>query len=312
MSYQYDLPDFKRYLNDLNKKNRVDGLIFWQNRIPLPIDLFNRMFRESDHFISLYFDHLLAAVLVLEGSAEKLASFGLTFADLPSSDVNKQLGQMTSFIHSSLQQDRRLQNVASELTVLMGVSDYQPKAARLIEALTHKGKKYPRLYCPPIVRETVSATFPSVFKDIGADNTDMIGNVIADHYDMYRAGFGDALANIFNKLLDFRLVCNGVSSGLQILTSIVCESDMTVIEERTRDGSLWEPELLEEHAVRLNPEHPFFTVLGSGSPSSLKAVTELLYSLSKFESHQFSTPQKKLIENMRQEISRELWIKYEK
>ena len=52
MSYQYDLADFKRYLHDKNRYYRVDGLIFWQNRIPMPIDQFNRYFDKSGKIVT--------------------------------------------------------------------------------------------------------------------------------------------------------------------------------------------------------------------------------------------------------------------
>ena len=47
MDYQFDVSDFKAYLKDKNPAYRVEGLTFWQKRIPLPIDLFNRIFDDS-------------------------------------------------------------------------------------------------------------------------------------------------------------------------------------------------------------------------------------------------------------------------
>ena len=55
---------------------------------------------------------------------------------------------------------------------------------------------------------------------VGQDNTDMFGNIIADRYNIYRAGFGDALAFIFNALLDFRILCSGRGGHLQELRVI--------------------------------------------------------------------------------------------
>jgi len=311
MSYKYDLPDFKRYLNDLNAKYRIDGLIFWQNRIPLPIDLFNRMFRESDYFISLYFDHLFASIMILNEGDELLEKLELSFEELPTNDVNKEIESLRSLFRLSLQKDRVLQNLAKNLSDLMGIKEYELDSHKLISAISHKGKKYPRLYAPNSIKEVITGAFPSAFDHIGISNTDMIGNVIADHYDMYRAGFGDALAIIFNKLLDFRILCNGLGGGLQTVSLNVTDSEAIIIEERTSDGSLWEADIVTDHVLRLNPEHPFYEILGRNSDDLQQPAIDLLYALSKYESEQFSTSQKKLIENMRQEISRDLWIKYQ-
>ena len=313
MSYRYDLPDFKRYLNDLSKRNRIDGLIFWQNRIPLPIDLFNRFFNESDYFVGLYVDHLSVAVTILASNSSVLETTGLDFKHFPTNEVNKNREIFSSLVHESLQHSKEVQNTSDEVAESLGLEDYELSVDKLFSALTHKGKKYTRLYCPEPIKKIVVHSFPNAFLDIGFDNTDMFGNVIADHYDMYRAGFGDALSYLFNKLLDYRLLCEGAVVGLKTVPARldISKTEQNILEQRTSDGSLWEPYMLDQHTLRLNPEHPFFVKLNGSDSSSQKAAVEILYSLSEFESQQFSDSQKKLIENMRQEVSRELWIKYE-
>ena len=90
MSYQYDLADFKRFLHAKNPKYRVDGLIFWQNRIPLPIDLFNRIFDEADAIIVEYINQVTASALAFSCGEELLEKFGTQITSLPSSELEGQ------------------------------------------------------------------------------------------------------------------------------------------------------------------------------------------------------------------------------
>lgn len=312
MSYVYDLSDFKRYLSDLYPSYRVDGLVFWQNRIPLPIDLFNRIFAEADIFFSHYLNHLLVAVIALENQKEILGNIDkkISFSELPSSSVGVYVRETANTIGIILNTNRKYSNIAVALADLLSFGEYLPEPNQLAKALCHQGKKYARIYCSSPFREIINA-HSNVFNDIAFDNTDMFGNVIADHYNIYRSGFSDALAIIFNQLIDFRVLCAGRSTSLQrISLSVEKEgSDFNVDIKKTKDGSLWEPDYDNEHILRLNPEHPFFTA--SVTNKSIESLKVLLFCLSKFEYSQFSDSQRKLMENMRQEISRELWIKYD-
>lgn len=77
---------------------------------------------------------------------------------------------------------------------------------------------------------------------IGQDNTDMFGNIIADRYNIYRSGFSDALAIIFNALLEFRLLFSGKSGNLPRFRVIMtAPDDVDIRFGKTADGSLWEP-----------------------------------------------------------------------
>ena len=89
MSYQYDLADFKRYLHDRNRAYRVDGLIFWQNRIPLPIDLFNRIFDESDQIVTDYIYQLAASTLVFNKAGAFEKKLGHPVSDLPTDKLEQ-------------------------------------------------------------------------------------------------------------------------------------------------------------------------------------------------------------------------------
>lgn len=312
MSYVYDLPDFKRFLNDSNSSYRVDGLIFWQNRIPLPMDLFNRMFEDGGHFFSLYTNHLMAALVACEYQAEICDHFNVPFEDLPSKNMKGSERALELVLQAIIDREQRFRATAAAVTDQLQLEDYQLNAASLTSALCHQGKKYMRLHCPVAIHDIISVRFPSAAGIIGSSNTDMFGNVIADHYNIYRSGFSDALAIIFNKHLDFRLMCHGHTPGLQRVSLSVEGDDLnfSVIEERTKDGSLWEPDYQDDHVLRINPEHPFCKKMAAEGVDTT-AVAELLYEMSVFENSQFSDSQKKLLENMRQEISRELWIKFD-
>ncbi|WP_108320988.1 hypothetical protein [Vibrio cholerae] len=94
MNYQYDLADFKRYLNDKNSKYRVDGLIFWQNRIPLPIDLFNRIFNESSQIVSDYVYQVVASSVTFSNRESFEKALSVEVSDLPTDDLKKQASEL--------------------------------------------------------------------------------------------------------------------------------------------------------------------------------------------------------------------------
>jgi hypothetical protein len=310
MQYKYDLPDFKRYLNDANPKNRVDGLIFWQNRIPIPTDLFNRMFNGGDVFFSLYIDYLLGGIAAYKAKDEILEQCKIEFETLPTNKAKQYELRLTEVIQNVINQDRGFITSAHALKELLGIEDYQLVATRLSKALCHQGKKFDRLFCPQEVKRVLELRFPEIIGVVGVTNTDMFGNVVADYYNIYRSGFGDALALIFNKHMEFRMRCNGHGEGLQRISLTVDTSDRKIlfVEEKTKDGSLWEPDYVDDHVLRINPEHPFFSQI---SKDGTKALITFLYRMCEFEGSQFSDTQRKLLENMRQEISRDLWIQYD-
>lgn len=312
MSYVYDLPSFKKYLNDLSPKNKVDGLTFWQNKIPLPIDIFNKFFNESGSFFYTYIDHLIAALVAYEATKEGDGFGGVAFDQLPTKDLKKYSINLVEDIDLVISENGKFKSMAQALSDLLEVDGYEIQAKRIYAALTHQGKKYSRIYCPSVMKDLIDSRFPGALDCIALSNADMFGNVIADHYGMYRAGFNDALVFIFNKQIDFRLLTKGSGQGLQRISISVVKNDsnIKVLEERIRDGSLWEPGYDEDHLVKLNPEHPFFKNIVSDE-NTASTITELLYCLCQFENNQFSDTQRKLLENMRQEVSRELWIKFD-
>lgn len=307
MSYQYDLSDFKRYLNNKNGKYRVDGLIFWQNRIPLPIDLFNRIFNESDQIVIDYVYQVVASAVVFSERSSFENTFSIAVADLPNKDLKKQVLVLEGWLQERLPTNSAVTRMAYEVADILGLDGFEFSSNKVAEALQHQGKKYARIFMPSEVRLEFDAI--SGCDAVGQDNTDMFGNIIADRYNIYRSGFSDALAIIFNALLEFRILCSGRGEHLQqfrVLTPLIDNIDVRI--GKTTDGSLWEPGYEDDHYITLNNEHPLVRHLSEGES---KPLAEVLFFLGEFENGQFSETNKKLVENMRQEISRSLWIKHD-
>ncbi|CNK67498.1 TPA: hypothetical protein PXN07_003755 [Yersinia enterocolitica] len=307
MSYQYDLADFKRYLNHKNPKYRVDGLIFWQNRIPIPIDLFNQIFDDADMIITDYIYHVVASALVFSNKEDFLQKIGVAVSDLPSSDLAKKIDNLRNWVGEKIIENREIKNLAYDLSEVLGFHEFNLASESIVNSLIHKGKKYSRLYMP----EVIKVHFDRIggCDDVGKDNTDMFGNIIADRYDIYRSGFSDALAIIFNILLEFRVkYLNSKSNLKRLILSAEKETEVDVRIGRTIDGSLWEPGYEDNHFVIINKSHP---LLRNSVEQDWKILSEVIYFFAEFENNQFSDAQKKFLENMRQVVSRSLWIKYD-
>ncbi|EJO9869042.1 hypothetical protein NU768_002984 [Vibrio vulnificus] len=308
MNYQYDLADFKRYLNDKNPKYRVDGLIFWQNRIPLPIDLFNRIFNESDQIVSDYVYQVAASAITFSYRDSFEETLGVKVSDLPKGDLKKQIVGLKEWLNEKLPENSPVVRMAYEVADTLGLDSFAFSTDKVAEALQHQGKKYARLFMPVEVKEHLSLIADC--EGVGTDNTDMFGNIIADRYNIYRSGFSDALAIIFNALLEFRILCSGRGEHLQRLRVIApLVEDIDIRLGKTRDGSLWEPGYEDDHYITLNSEHPLVRDL---SENQSKPLAELLFYMGEFENGQFSDESKKLVENLRQTVSRSLWIKNDK
>ncbi|GFO73561.1 hypothetical protein BJAS_P4424 [Bathymodiolus japonicus methanotrophic gill symbiont] len=307
MGYQYDLADFKRYLNDKNSKYRVDGLIFWQNRIPLPIDLFNRIFNESDQIVTDYVYQVAASAVTFSNRDSFQEALGIEVSDLPKSDLKKQSKELNLWLTEKLSNRSAVAHMSYEISGLFGLEDFNFSVDKVAESLTHQGKKYARIFMPAEVRKEYSLI--KGCDDVGQENTDMFGNIIADKYNIYRSGFSDALAIIFNALLDFRILCSGKGSHLpkvRVISPLV--EDVDVRLGKTTDGSLWEPGYEDDHYIMINQDHPLVREISSEQSGPL---AECLFFLGELENNQFSDEKKKFVEELRQAVSRSLWIKHD-
>lgn len=307
MNYQYDIADFKRYLNEKNASYRVDGLIFWQNRIPLPIDLFNRIFDESDLIVTDFIYQVAASAVVYSQKESFESTFGLAVTNLPTEKLAQNGAELTSWVAGHLPVSCRIVRMAYEVAELLGLSGFEFSGDRVAAALVHKGKKYGRLFMPDQIKGMVNGI--SGCETIGQDNTDMFGNIIADRYNIYRSGFSDALAIIFNALLEFRILFSGKGGELpKFRVTAPAPTDADVRFGKTADGSLWEPGYGDDHFIVINSEHPMMRNLPQ---EQYGALAEFLFFIGQYENSQFSDQNKKFIENMRQTISRSLWIKHD-
>jgi len=307
MSYQYDLADFKRYLNDRNPKYRIDGLIFWQNRIPLPIDLFNRIFNESSQIVSDYVYQVAASAVTYSNRDSFEKAMAVEVADLPKGDLKQQVDALEEWLNRKLPESSSVVRMCYEVADLLGLDNFTFSIDKVTDALLHQGKKYVRLFIPEEVRTKLNLVPGCEY--VGTANTDMFGNIIADRYNIYRSGFSDALSIIFNALLEFRILCSGRGEHLQQLSVMPpLVGDIDIRLGKTRDGSLWEPGYEDDHYVTLNGEHPLVRDLSEGQS---KPLAELLFYMGKFENEQFSDEAKKLVENFRQDVSRSSWIKHD-
>lgn len=307
MDYQYDLADFKRYLNQKNEKYRVDGLIFWQNRIPLPIDLFNRIFNESDQIVTDYIYQVAASAVTFSNRNSFQEIFDIEVTDLPKADLKKQLIDLNHWLTEALYDGSAVVNMTYEIADLLGMDGFTFSISKVADALQHQGKKYARIFMPVEVKQQYSSI--KGCDEVGQDNTDMFGNIIADKYNIYRSGFSDALAIIFNALLEFRILFSGKGGYLpkvRIIAPVVDDVDVRI--GKTSDGSLWEPRYEDDHYITINQDHPLVRQL---SAEQFGPLAECLFFLGELENSQFSDEKKKFVEELRQSLSRSLWIKYD-
>lgn len=315
MTYVYDSTDFKGYLLANSTKFRVDGLSVWFNSIPLPVDLFDQVFDDSLNHFKLYLDHVVAAVVLGSAINSNLIS-NLSLKDFPSGEV---MDEHSLIVKDALESELKeklvlYEEFVSVISDYLGIEEYQINVVSLMQALSHQGKKYSRIYCPAEIKDKIKESFPEVLKSFAKSNGDMFGNVIADQLGIYRSGFNDALASIFSRLLDFKICeCRGILTSRPRITLISnvdgndVETSKKIVYEKTSDGSLWEPYFDGEYKVKLNPIHPYAKKLPEFNDST-KFFYEFLNKISEYEAQLLDEKDLKSIELMRSIISRTLWI----
>jgi hypothetical protein len=193
---------------------------------------------------------------------------------------------------------------------MLGLERYSCHPPMLMAALSHKGKKYERLYLPKSIRALLKEHVPSVLDKIATGNGDMFGNVIADDVGLYRAGFGDALSALFNKLLDYKIEKCGGIIGEESTVRLRFGGDISssigdrVIHVRTSDGSLWEPFFDGDTKIKLNPSHSFYSAI-SDSKGPV-AIFQLLLKMAEIEANSQTSKELQLREDFRLHLSRQL------
>lgn len=311
MKHVFDNPGFKKYLLSKEGRFKADGLSIWFNMIPIPLDLFDNFFDSWRDYFALYLDHLIVSI-VLANNINSLNSREISFKDLPTDGLSlKSRDDVKEIITHSLKSDSRYQLMAQEISTILGVDGYILESSALINALSHKGKKYDRLFIPRFVRTLISRDYPLVLNEVATRNGDMFGNIIADGIGLYRAGFGDALSALFNKLLDYKIDnCSGVlrkqhSVRLTFGSGTDSRIGERVLHTRTSDGCLWQPFFDGDLKIKLNPSHPFYTVITNSGDAG--ALLQLLLKMSEIESNSSTNRELELHEDYRLNLSRKLW-----
>jgi len=312
MNHVFDNEGFKKYLFVEHGKFRADGLSIWVNKIPVPVDLFNDFFNSWRYYFKLYLDHVMASAILAQRLNE-IESSSLSIECLPGKNyVLKNACELNNLISSALQ-EASYQSLAKDIAFVLGVSDYQLELESLLSVLSHDGKKYSRIYFPVYIRRKISESYPLVISQVATRNGDLFGNVIADRIGLYRGGFGDALSILFNKLLDFKIEkCSGFigytnSARLDFEVHEDGSLSERVIFERISDGALWEPVFDGTLKIKINPSHPYYSIIsGCGNP---QAVIELLLTMCEAEMNSQNNNELKVLEGLRVGISRTLWVR---
>ena len=310
MKHVFDNPGFKNYLLSKKKKFKADGLSIWFSTIPIPLDLFDTFFDSWKEFFALYLDHLIVSI-ILANNIHLLNSREINFKDLPTDGLSPRSKDIvTEIIIHCLKSDSQYHKFAKELSNILGVDDYILEESALMSALSHKGKKYERLFIPTLFRTLISRDYPVALTEVAIKNGDMFGNIVADRIGLYRAGFGDALSALFNELLDYKIEkCSGLISHessvkLRFENSSDPSVNSRVLHARSSDGCLWQPFFDGDVKMKLNPTHPFYKVIAEcGNPL---ATFQILLRMSEIECHSTSTRELELIEGFRINLSKSL------
>lgn len=323
--YNEDKYDFKKYLVDSKSSMRVDELTFWKNNIPLPLDLVYKLFEHRNQLISLYLHHLIVTILydtiwtrdisidnelkTKYKSVEHMPTV-MTFDD----------SQFVSIKMVELYNDEELKynKVFNEISHMLLGCDFSFDIYLMEKCLNHEGRKYKRIYIPKDILEKLNTISESAFKYVGISNRDMFGNVVADYFNIYRSGFSDAFASIFNKLLDFLLFItksdtetrsHHVEDSFELYKIKEIQSDKfnpeNISKGKVIDGSLWEPTYINGKAsFRLNNNHPYFN--SYLLKLNCESIFHLIQILSDFELNNIKEKDQRYLEILRQNVSREL------
>lgn len=310
--------DFKKYLLDKLLDSRQEELIFWKKGIPLPIDLVYRIFDQRGELLKLYLDHLSAVSLYSYSAKIESSNFALDVSNAPSGGNKTNPG-----IFIDKFQKYYLKSKISDLTNVLAaklfVVEYRFTVDNFITAICHEGRKYKRLYLPLKIKQSIKVYDSELLKTVGVSNGDMFGNIVADKLGVYRSGFSDAFAAIFNKLLDFileksdgKIIGNSSASNIRITQS--SESEMPYSKINTGsiiDGSLWEPKYFNANSsFIINDKHPYFEIINT--KSALEVLIDIASQSALIENETIKDSTSKVLEIYRQDISRKLRLIAEK
>jgi hypothetical protein len=310
--------DFKKYLLNKLPDSRQEELIFWKKGIPLPIDLVYTIFDQRGELIKIYLDHLSAVSLYSYSAKIEYSNCELEINNLPCPENKAHKIKFEDQFHKYYWKSK-ISNLTNVLAERLFVVEYNFTEDNYFTALCHAGRKYKRLYLPLKVKESIKSFDPELLKFVGVSNGDMFGNIVADELGVYRSGFSDAFAAIFNKLLDFILER---SSEKQITASAASKIKITQAQEpestylnfnsgRIEDGSLWEPKYADaKSSFILNSKHPYYELINK--KTGIEVLVDIVSQSALIESETIRDTTSKILETYRQDISRKLRLIAEK
>jgi hypothetical protein len=304
--------DFKKYLLEKLSDSRQEELIFWKKGIPLPIDLVYKIFDQRGELLKIYLDHLSAVSLYWYYVKNESSNYEIEINDLPSSTIKTYQKRLTEHFQKYYLKSK-ISDLTDTLAERLFVVEYKFTENNYISALCHEGRKYKRLYLPQKIKESIRSYDSEILKFVGVSNGDMFGNVIADELGVYRSGFSDAFAAIFNKLLDFIL---DRSSEKQLSISTASKIKITQHQEteifnlkfiggKIEDGSLWEPKYSDaKSSFIINTKHPYYELIND--KSGIEVLIDIASQSALIENETVKDTTSKILETYRQDISRKL------
>lgn len=312
--YTLNKYDFKKFLLNELPDARQEELIFWKKGIPLPVDLVYDIFEKRGKLLAVYLDHLTAAYIFIEVCRSEGINWQAEVEKMPA-EVNRSQSGLISKKFSNCISRSKVEGMASELAEGLMMQDYVVDISSLVNALCHEGRKYKRLYIPFQLKSIIRQYNGDMLTKVGITNGDMFGNVVADELGIYRSGFSDAFSVIFNKLLDFILqnhtAGNGRSSSAsQIRIKQFEKKDFPGSEVSfgvVNDGSIWEPRYVNgETTCILNKNHPFMEIVKRKGKGAEEVIGKVASLMSEIENETIRDGERRVIEILRQELSRRL------
>ena len=174
------------------------------------------------------------------------------------------------------------------------------------DSLSHKGKKYERLFLPNPVRDLLETDMPKIRKYLKSKNGDFFGNIVAEKLNIYKAGFSDAFAGFFNTYLVYKLEEHAaLDPRIASHGQITAENLDKLGSLRSVDyaqGNYWEPFLMQGGGIGadLDKHHPFHIL------EPTKKTAALILALAQEEMSLFDEDTKSAVEEFRFRVSRRL------
>ncbi len=310
--------DFKKYLLEKLPDSRQEELIFWKKGIPLPIDLVYKIFDQRGELLKIYLDHISAVSLYSYAAKIESTNYQLEINNLPSSGNKNYKIKLEDQFHQYYLKSK-ISNLTNVLAERLFVVEYNFTEDNYFTAICHEGRKYKRLYLPLKIKEGIKAYDSELLKIVGVSNGDMFGNIVADELNVYRSGFSDAFAAIFNKLLDFILDRTnekqiGASTASKIKISQVQEPEfpyLKIYSGKIEDGSLWEPKYIDaKSSFILNSKHPYYELINN--KTGIEVLVDIVSQSALIENETIRDTTSKILETYRQDVSRKLRLIAEK